>query len=254
MFIFEHINWTILILAFATGMVHALDADHIMAVSAISAQRGGAKAIVRLCLNWALGHGATLLFFGVFIILLGFSIPHRLSHYAEIGVAIILITIGFVVLRELFQAKAHLHFHRHDNLGPHAHWHTHAENKGAEKKFLIHESTKFSHHSYTHTHEQHQNHNHHHRAMLVGVVHGLAGLAPLLAVLPLANQPAWLGIVYIFVFSLGVFLAMMIFGGVFSRLLNGLQRYGVLSMNLMRGMIATGSISIGIFWLVTALR
>ena len=249
MFIFEHSSLTVLVFAFATGLLHALDADHIMAVSAISAQRGGAKAIVRLCLNWAIGHGATLLFFGVIIILLGFSIPHRLSHYAEIGVAIILITLGFVILRDLYQSKAHLHFHRHDNLGPHAHWHSHTENEKGKKYSLLQKN-----HNHSHHHHSNKHHHHHHRAMLVGVVHGLAGLAPLLAVLPLANQPVWLGIFYIFVFSLGVFLAMIIFGGVFSQLLNGLQRYGVISMTLMRGIIATGSVFIGMFWLVTALR
>jgi ABC-type nickel/cobalt efflux system permease component RcnA len=231
MFILENSSWTILLLAFATGLMHALDADHIMAVSAISAKRGGAKAIVRLCLNWSMGHGVTLLFFGGLILLFGLSIPHSMSHYAELGVAGILMIIGSLIFRDLYKDKAHLHFHRHDDLNPHAHWHSHVENEN-----------------------KHSKHDHNHSAVLVGVVHGLAGLAPLLAVLPVSNQPLWLGIVYLFVFCLGVFIAMAVFGGLFSKVLCGLQRYGKVSMNLIRGMIAMASIFIGMAWLVNGLQ
>lgn len=230
MFIFEDTSWVILLLAFGAGLLHALDADHVMAVTAISAKQGGGKAIVRLCLNWALGHGVTLLFFGALILLLGLAIPHSLSRYAELAVAVVLIFIGLLILRDLYKSKSHIHFHRHDELNPHAHWHQHTQNRN------LHEHNK-----------SHESHNH--SAVIVGAIHGLAGLAPLLAILPLAQKPVWLGVVYLLLFCFGVFISMTIFGGLFSKVLDGLQRYGILSINVIRGMIAMISISIGMLWL-----
>ncbi|MFK5914269.1 MAG: hypothetical protein QM484_07825 [Woeseiaceae bacterium] len=231
MFILDNAVWSIFFLAFGLGLLHALDADHIMAVTAISAKQGGAKAIVRLCLNWSLGHGATLLVFGVIILFLGLSIPHSLSQYAEIGVAIILIMIGIMILRDLYVSKSHIHFHQHDKLSSHAHWHQHTKNK------------KESNHN-----KKHESHNH--GAVLVGAIHGLAGLAPLLAIMPMAQKSIWFGVAYLLIFCAGVFLSMTLFGGVFSKLIFGLQRYGNVSINIIRGTIATISISIGGIWLV----
>ena len=228
MFIFDGTSWAILLLAFGTGLLHALDADHVMAVTAISAKRSGSKAIIRLCLNWSLGHGVTLLIFGISILILGLSIPHNLSHYAELGVAMILITLGLLILRDLYKSKSHIHFHRHDELNPHAHWHQHTKKQHIEE-------------------EAHEPHNH--SAVMVGAIHGLAGLAPLLAILPLAQKPLWLGIVYLLLFCLGVFISMTLFGGLFSKVMLGMQRYGVMSINLIRGSVAVVSISIGMVWL-----
>lgn len=231
MFLIENTSWAILILAFGAGILHALDADHVMAVTAISAKRGGAKAIIQLCLNWSLGHGITLILFGAGILLLGLSIPQSLSQYAELAVAIILIVIGLMILRDLYKSKSHIHFHQHDKLNPHAHWHQHSENTVPH-----HSSSK-------------QGEAHNHSAVLIGAVHGLAGLAPLLAILPLAQKPLWISVVYLLLFCSGVFISMTLFGGVFSKVLVNLQRYGTSSINYIRGFIAIMSISIGVVWL-----
>ena len=246
----ESNSWTILLLAFSTGLLHALDADHVMAVSAIAAKRSGLKAIVRLCLNWSFGHGATLLVFAVSILLLGLSIPYSLSHYAEQSVALVLIIIGLWIIRDLYRSKAHLHFHHHDGLTEHAHWHVH--NNKAQLQLLIHPKYKNSNKTYSQhdpRHDPHYDHGHDHSAVMVGVIHGLAGLAPLLAIIPFASQSAWLAIVYLFIFCIGVFLSMLIFGGVLGKLLEYLQHYGMFPINLIRGVVAIASISLGLTWL-----
>ena len=84
---------------------------------------------------------------------------------------------------------------------------------------------------------------------MVGVMHGFAGLAPLLAIIPMANQPVWLGLIYLFIFSLGVFSSMLIFGGVLGKLLERIQGYGVVSINFVRGLIGLTSIGLGLAWL-----
>ena len=133
-----------------------------------------------------------------------------------------------MILRDLYKFKAHIHFHTHDKLNSHAHWHQHTGTQ--------HQSDK--------SHEQHN-----HSAVIVGAVHGLAGLAPLLVVLPLSQKPFWLGIVYLVLFCLGVFISMTLFGGFFSKAVISLEKYGVMSMNLIRGVIAFLSISLGVVWL-----
>jgi len=236
-------GWTIFLLAFGAGLLHALDADHVMAVTAMATKKLGMKAIVRLCLNWSLGHGAVLLVAGTLILVLGLNIPHELSHYSEVGVAILLIAIGVWVLKDLYKSRAHIHFHNHDGVTRHAHWHIDEKNikQTVLKKQDAMNINKKSEHRYDHRHD--------HSAVMVGVLHGMAGLAPLLVIIPIADQPPWLGIVYLFIFCIGVFLSMLIFGGALGKLVEGIQVYGVFSINIIRAMVGIASISLGVTWL-----
>lgn len=219
----------IFLLAFGAGVLHALDADHVMAVTAIASKKMSMRAIINLCLKWSLGHGAVIFIAGAVIFLFGFSIPHELSHYAEKAVAILLIGIGGWVLRDLYLSRAHIHFHNHQGLTRHAHWHI--DESKTNKETLPSE------------------HKHDHNAMMVGVLHGLAGLAPLLAIVPIANQPLWLAVGYLFIFCLGVFLSMLIFGGMLGKVIEGIQGYSIVSINIIRGMVGTASIALGMVWL-----
>lgn len=104
-------------LAFGAGILHALDVDH-----AIAPKKLGVKAIDRLCLKWSIGHGVVLFIMGG-VIIFGLSIPHELSQYAEKGAALLLIVIGSWILIDLYKSHSHIHFHQHEGLVNHAHWH-----------------------------------------------------------------------------------------------------------------------------------
>ena len=52
--------WSVLYLAFGLGMLHALDADHIIAISGLSCQKSDKKASLLFCMRWAFGHGGAL--------------------------------------------------------------------------------------------------------------------------------------------------------------------------------------------------
>jgi len=222
-------GWGIFVLAFGAGLLHALDADHVMAVTAMSAKKMRIRAIVSLCLKWSLGHGAVIFFVGASILIFGFSLPDALSHYAEKAVAILLLVLGGWILWDLYRSRVHFHFHEHHGSASHAHWHIkETETNNAELSI---------------------EHKHGHRAVMVGVLHGLAGLAPLLALVPIAKQPVWLAITYLLIFCLGVFLSMLIFGGVLGKVIEGIQKYSVLSINLIRGLVGISSISLGLVWL-----
>ena len=214
--------WALLSMAFALGMVHALDADHVVAVSGLSCNGSSWKHSLRFCARWALGHAAALLLIGFAVLFLGMAIPQQLSSWAENLVGVVLVLIGAWVLWDLLRKQAHLHFHSHDNMPRHAHWHNH-------------QAGELEHHKHDHT------------PVMVGVLHGTAGSAPLLAILPITQiSSPWLGIFYLLLFGFGVFIAMLVFGGALGGVFAVLQRWGNQFISLLRLLVSLLSIALGI--------
>src|SRR3954452_11279371 len=81
-------------LGFLLGMQHALEADHIAAVSSIAARRTDIRDIVKHGLTWGLGHTLTLCVFAGAPILLGHAIPDTLARPLETAVGIMLVGLG----------------------------------------------------------------------------------------------------------------------------------------------------------------
>lgn len=220
----------VLSVGFGLGLLHALDADHIAAVSGLTSTRPGPRAGWAFCLRWSMGHGLMLLAIGGAVLLAGMAIPQEMSAYAEGLVGLVLLGIGAWVAIDLLRSRVHIHFHQHDGLPNHAHWHAH--NDAASR------------------HHRRAGHAHRHGAVLVGALHGLAGSAPLLALLPLASAGApWVGLAYIGCFSVGVLVAMLLFGGVLGGLFGWLARWGERAVRLLRTGVATGSMGLGLYLL-----
>lgn len=213
-------------LAFGVGMLHALDADHIAAVSGLACGRDeGRNKAVRHCVHWALGHGLVLLLVGVTVLLLGAAIPESLSALAESLVGVVLILIGLSVLWDLQRQGARLDIPPHSDTLTQLHWQKpgHGDANNPERQ---------------------------HGALLVGMLHGMAGSAPLLALFPVALQRDPLhGLFYLLIFGFGVLLAMLIFGGLLQWMLrHTLQRFTNLFTGL-RVSVALFSIGFGGFLL-----
>jgi len=85
-------------------------------------------------------------------------------------------------------------------------------------------------------------------APLVGLLHGTAGSAPLLALIPVSQltQPI-LGVVYVLFFSAGVVISMMTISGLFSHSLRALQRSAIPLQALIQGVMATFSLMLGLY-------
>lgn len=216
-------------MAFGLGMLHALDADHIIAVSGLSSMRSSQKADKKqsliFCSRWALGHSAALVVIGACVMFLGMAIPEQLSHVAENLVGVVLILLGAYVLWDMHKQKAHIHFHQHDGIRDHAHWHSHQKTKQPHKADV---------------------HKHSHTPVFVGLLHGVAGSAPLLAILPLAQMSSpWIGISYLLLFGLGVFLSMLLFGGILGHVFSITRRWGQQFVNGIRLMVSIISIGYG---------
>jgi hypothetical protein len=181
----------ILGLGFLLGMQHALEADHIAAVSSIAARRTDVGDIVKHGLTWGLGHTLTLFVFAGAAILLGRAIPEHFARPIETAVGIMLVGLGAHVLWRLWRDRVHFHQHSHGDGAVHIHAHSHAGETVAHARA-------------PHAH----GHGFRWRTLLVGLMHGMAGSAALLVltVSQVPNPVAGLG--YVALFGIGSMIGM----------------------------------------------
>ena len=81
-------------LGFALGLRHAIEADHLAAVSTIVSERRSLARAAAVGALWGAGHTAALLAAGFFVIVLGATIPERVANLLEFGVALMIILLG----------------------------------------------------------------------------------------------------------------------------------------------------------------
>jgi ABC-type nickel/cobalt efflux system permease component RcnA len=81
----------VLSLGFVYGLRHALDPDHMVAVSTIVSEH---KSVARSSLIgtfWGLGHTASLLVVGMAVLLLKISIPKQVGLWLEVAVMLVIL-------------------------------------------------------------------------------------------------------------------------------------------------------------------
>jgi len=204
------------------GVRHALEPDHLAAVSTLVTREQSPRKMVALGVWWGLGHSLALLLLGGSLALVGRQLPGRWATFFELGVALLLLGLGARALRRAWQkpltepARLHSHgqtAHRHGGVTTHLHvwgW-TMAR-----------------------------------RPLLVGTVHGLAGSGSLTA-LVLANMPSTaMRLWYIAVFGLGSLLGMAALSGVAGWPLARLGR-NPLAQRAMSGAVGVFSIGLGLY-------
>jgi ABC-type nickel/cobalt efflux system permease component RcnA len=184
-------------LGFVLGLKHALDADHIVAVSTIVSEHRSLARSSLIGTFWGIGHTASLLMVGLLVIGLRLTIPDRVALSLEFCVAVMLIILGANLLRKSIHFKLHAHAHAHpsDDLAEqHAHLHVHAPG--------------------VHHHEAHRLLAGAKRPLLVGMMHGLAGSAALMLLVLTSIPSPLLGLAYIGVFGVGSIVGMLIMSSV----------------------------------------
>jgi High-affinity nickel-transport protein len=181
----------ILGLGFLLGMQHALEADHIAAVSSIAARRADIGDIVKHGLTWGLGHTLTLFVFAGAAIVLGHAIPEHLARPLETAVGVMLVGLGAHVLWRLWRDRVHFHKHGHADGTVHIHAHSHA-------------GETVPHARVAHTHK----HGFRWRTLLVGLMHGMAGSAALLLLAVTKVSSPAVGLAYITLFGIGSMVGM----------------------------------------------
>ena len=205
------------------GMRHALEPDHLAAVSTlVSEERGGYRAAL-MGLWWGLGHTLSLLVVGILLVWLRAEMPERVSDLFEFFVALMLIALGVrAILRALRQGpdgpeRTHRHgpiVHRHPGVPAHVHignW-TFAR-----------------------------------RPLLVGTIHGMAGSGALTALVLTTLPTTTARVAYMALFGIGSTLGMAMLSGLLGWPLARLGSNRALgrAISLMVGCVST---LLGLVW------
>lgn len=180
---------TPLILTYATalvlGSIHALEADHMAAVTSFVVRRPGIREAVRFGVHWSVGHGTAIVLLGAGLILLGIHVPDATGHWLERLVGAVMIGLGTWTFRGA--SRLHAHAHAHGDAS-HTHIHSHAVTGRSS-------------------------HDHGHAVTAVGLLHGLAGSGSAVALIPVIGfeSPAS-GILYLVLFAVGTVGGMAVYG------------------------------------------
>ena len=208
--------------ALLLGSLHALETDHMAAVTSFAVRKPGVGPAVRYGVRWSLGHGSAIVFVGTVLILAGIQPSAGTTHWLERIVGCVMIALGLWTFRS---ARA-----------LHAHVHTHADGTV---------------HAHVHSHALRPTHEHGHTATAVGLLHGLAGSGSAIALLPVvALDTPFVAIGYLFVFALGTVVAMAVYGMLAGAVVG---RASASSVRLARGLgRVTGvfTIMVGCIWLI----
>jgi cytochrome c biogenesis protein CcdA len=223
----------ILGLGFLLGMQHALEADHIAAVSSIAARRTHVGDIVKHGLTWGLGHTLTLFVFAGAAILLGHAIPEHLARPLETAVGIMLIGLGAHVLWRLWRDRVHFHTHGHGDGTVHIHAHSHAGETMAHARAP---------HSHAHGFRW--------RTLLVGLMHGMAGSAALLVLAVSQASSAAAGLGYVALFGIGSMIGMGALSTVIAVPITLSARWLTRVNSGLQGMVGVVTIAIGVMTIV----
>ncbi len=159
-------------IGFTFGLRHALEADHLAAVSTIVAARRTLTEAALVGGLWGVGHAAALIGAAVVVIVLDLQIDRTAARWLDGAVAIMLVGLGLAALRRVAWRGA-VHHH-----GEFAHDHPHQHEGRLSRRFSV-------------------------RPVAVGVVHGLAGSAALMLVVLTTMPSVMARIAYVGAFGVG---------------------------------------------------
>jgi ABC-type nickel/cobalt efflux system permease component RcnA len=222
----------VLLLAFALGLRHASDPDHLVAVSTLVADTRGraARAAARLGAAWGLGHAATLLAFGLPVLLLRSFLPHVVEQSAEALIGVIIVVLAVRLLVRWRRGAYHVHVHAHEGRR-HAHVHSHAREAGHVHGHAVRTPAK---------------------AFAIGLVHGTAGSAGVAVLLIAAIPSTALACAALVVLVLGCALSMALMSAAVGGALNA----ATARRRLVRAIPVLGSLALafGAWYVVAALQ
>jgi hypothetical protein len=103
----------IILVAVLLGLRHAMDPDHIAAVTTLVAagEERASRAAARLGAFWGLGHALALVLFGLPILLFQQFLPERVQQSAETAVAALIVFLALRLLVRWRHGYFNLHAH-----------------------------------------------------------------------------------------------------------------------------------------------
>ena len=170
------------------GMRHALEPDHLAAISTLVTQNRSPRRSALVGAYWGAGHTLSLVLAGAALVLLQSQMPARLAEAFELAVALMLVVLGARALLQAARADGPAAPHQHGAL---AHVH-----RGPSDHVHLGRWTLAR------------------RPLLVGVVHGLAGSGALTALAFASLSDTGARLTYIALFGVGSIVGMALLSGI----------------------------------------
>ena len=235
-----------IIAGLTAGAVHVLAGpDHLAAVAPLAAD--GNVSPWRSGLYWGLGHAGGVVLVGIVAILVRELLPlELLSAWSEQIVGLVLIGIGTWGVWRAMSQSVHSHEHVHDGTR-HAHLHVHGHPpKSGSAAHGEHAAEPDHPHGGNHVHARTSV-----AALGVCVLHGLAGSAHFLGVLPaLALPTRGAAVTYVAFFGVGTVAAMTGFAALIGQLASRSSQSGTRAYRILLMSLGLAAIAIGVVWLV----
>lgn len=204
---------TILSLGLGRGFLHALDPDHILTITALSSRQnvdGSVSRPLRYAVFWSVGHSAMIIAVACLLFLTGLHLPDTVSASAEMVVGVILILTGVSIF-----------------------WSLRSQRAVADTPSSFSSDTKSA-----------------AAPLAIGLIHGLAGSASLLALIPIALLEVGSGLAFVGVFCVGVLVAMLAFSLLYERIQGTLLKFSPDRIVFLQIGVAIAAIGLGTYWLV----
>ncbi|MFN2747250.1 MULTISPECIES: urease accessory protein UreH domain-containing protein [Bacillus] len=172
--------FSVLMLALIFGIKHAIEPDHVIAVSTIASQSKKLWQASLAGIFWGIGHTATLFIVGIIVIVMKGQISEEWSMSLEFLVGIMLVYLGVKTILSFKNnhVHTHQHLHSHQSGGDHKHRH---------KKVTYLRST------------------------FIGLVHGLAGSGAMVLLTMSTVKNVEEAALYILIFGAGTVIGMLFF-------------------------------------------
>ncbi len=175
--------------ALLLGARHALEPDHLAAVSVLVADERRLWPAARLGLFWGLGHMLTMGAVGIPVLLLHLRVPPLVEPGVDLAVGTLLIALGVSSLLRLYRERGHVHVHAHGDR-VHMHFHTHRDDSGHEHAHATPDARRPL------------------VTFAIGCMHGLGGSGAVVVMALAAAPSITVGAVYLLAFGVGTVLGM----------------------------------------------
>ncbi|HEV2148297.1 MAG TPA: hypothetical protein VGR37_12905, partial [Longimicrobiaceae bacterium] len=93
--------------ALVAGFAHALEPDHMAAVTTFVSRRPRPLEALGFGLRWGLGHSAAIVAVGGVLVLLDVHVPEGVARGLEFGVGGLLMALGLWLLWSILHGRAH---------------------------------------------------------------------------------------------------------------------------------------------------
>ncbi|APB37348.1 urease accessory protein UreH domain-containing protein [Heyndrickxia coagulans] len=165
---------SVLALGFVLGIKHAIEPDHIIAVSTIASRSKKLSQSSLAGVFWGIGHTATLFIVGICLLIIKGEIPEKWAMSLEFLVGIMLVYLGITTLTAFKRVRIHHHYHEPGHKHP------------------------YENYSYI-------------KSVCIGLVHGLAGSGAMVLLTMSTVKSVFESAIYILIFGIGTIFGMLFF-------------------------------------------